>query len=138
MINSASTNAPPSLVSSVCLSQTAQLASQPNVSTNTAQISSNLMSFSTAVPQFESIRKWLIKNQKKYVENDQPSNKMLSQFLCQFIQFQEEYLGRYAATKPPIPVTRLPVSSFSHSSSSSFFSSSSSSSYNLYALNFIR
>jgi len=66
------------------------------------------MSFSTAVPQFESIRKWLVKNHKKYVENDQPSNKMLSQFLCQFIQFQEEYLGRFAAPRPNIPVTRLP------------------------------
>ncbi len=59
------------------------------------------------VQQFETIRKWLLKNYKKYCEQDQPSNKALSQFICQFFQFQEDNLGRDSAKSQP-GITRLP------------------------------
>ena len=70
--------------------------------------SANLIALSTTIQQFDTIRKWLIKNHKKYVENDQPSNKQLSHFLGQFVQFQEDNLG-CNALKPLPPTTRLPV-----------------------------
>lgn len=71
-------------------------------------MSQNSSISSTPVQQFEVIRKWLAKNHKKYYESDPPSNKSLLQFLCQFVQFQEENLGRNAS-KPLPPITRLPV-----------------------------
>ena len=70
--------------------------------------SSNLISLLTTVQQFETIRKWLLKHHKKYCESDQPSNKALSHFLCQYIQFQEENLGREAAKLHKPGLTRLP------------------------------
>lgn len=69
--------------------------------------SSNLISLSTTVQQFDAIRKWLVKHHKKFCDSDPPSNKNLSQFLQQFIQFQEENLGKNAA-KPIPQITRLP------------------------------
>ena len=76
-------------------------------SSNMSQLSYNLISLSTTLQQFETIRKWLTKHHKKYCENDVPSNKSLSQFLCQFIQFQEDHLGKNSP-KPLPPITRLP------------------------------
>lgn len=78
-----------------------------NNNTDISQLSYDLISLSTTLQQFETIRKWLTKHHKKYCENDVPSNKALSQFLCQFIQFQEDYLGKNAA-KPSSGLTRLP------------------------------
>ena len=74
---------------------------------NMSQLSYNLINMSTTLQQFETIRKWLTKHHKKYCENDLPSNKSLSQFLCQFIQFQEDHLGKNSP-KPLPPITRLP------------------------------
>jgi hypothetical protein len=78
-----------------------------NSSLNMSQLSYNLISLSTTLQQFETIRKWLTKHHKKYCENDVPSNKSLSQFLCQFIQFQEDHLGKNSP-KPLPSITRLP------------------------------
>lgn len=72
------------------------------------QAAATLITTSTSLQQFDVIRKWLAKNQKKYFDNEQASNKQLSQFLGQFIQFQEDNLGRNAP-KPLPTVTRLPV-----------------------------
>lgn len=73
------------------------------LSNNTNQISN-----STNIQQFDSIKKWLSKNHKKYVDNDQQlSSKVLYQLLIQLMQFQEEAFGKNV--KNP-PLTRLPVS----------------------------
>lgn len=72
------------------------------------QAAATLITTSTSLQQFDVIRKWLAKNQKKYFDNDQANNKQLSHFLGQFIQFQEDNLGRNAP-KPLPNVTRLPV-----------------------------
>lgn len=93
------------LPTSLSSGQLSQLANQTNQLAS--NISSNLLSLSTTVQQFDSIRKWLVKNHKKYFESEQPSNKVLSQFLCQFIQFQEEHLGKGAPKTTPA-ITRLP------------------------------
>ena len=74
---------------------------------NMSQLSFNLINMSTTLQQFETIRKWLTKHHKKYCENDVPSNKSLSQFLCQFVQYQEDHLGKNSP-KPLPPITRLP------------------------------
>jgi SWI/SNF related-matrix-associated actin-dependent regulator of chromatin subfamily C len=74
---------------------------------NASAAAAALISTSTSLTQFEVIRKWLAKNHKKYYDPEQASNKQLSHFLAQFIQFQEENLGRNAP-KPAPTVTRLP------------------------------
>ncbi|KAG8229461.1 hypothetical protein J437_LFUL005566 [Ladona fulva] len=56
---------------------------------------------------FDGIRTWLLKNCKKYVQTDPPTNKGLASLVIQLIQFQEDNLGKNV-TKPPL--TRLPVS----------------------------
>jgi SWI/SNF related-matrix-associated actin-dependent regulator of chromatin subfamily C len=93
------------------LLMSSQLASSASSGSNVSHLSSSLIAASTTIQQFDTIRKWLSKHHKKYCENDPPSNKLLSQFLCQFVQFQEEALGRAAAqaAKPhTLPLTRLP------------------------------
>jgi hypothetical protein len=109
---------------------------QSQFNTSTAQLTHILISSSLSVQQFDSIRKWLSKNHKKviqtekktlysplrnalsnyhsiflklkYYDADPPANKVLMQFLCQLVQFQEDNLGR-SATKPLPTMTRLPV-----------------------------
>ena len=78
------------------------------------------------IQQLESVQKWLMKNAKKvrqkivaekpnypftfqHVASEPPTAKSLAQLVQQFIQLQEEHLGRKA--KNP-PFTRLPVCSF--------------------------
>jgi len=61
------------------------------------------------ITQLESVQKWLMKNAKKHVASDPPTAKSLSQLVQQFIQLQEDHLGRKA--KNP-PFTRLPVRLF--------------------------
>ena len=87
------------------------LNSSNNANSNISQLSFNLINLSTTTQQFDTIRKWLTKNHKKYCENDPPANKNLLQFLCQLIQFQEDNLGKNAP-KPLPAVTRLPVITF--------------------------
>nr|CAH7717470.1 unnamed protein product [Callosobruchus chinensis] len=57
----------------------------------------------------ESVKQWLQKNAKKYVQNEQLTNKTLSSTTIQFMQFQEDFLGKNAQ-KPPM--TRIPVKFF--------------------------
>jgi SWI/SNF related-matrix-associated actin-dependent regulator of chromatin subfamily C len=71
-------------------------------------ISTQLVNLSTTTQQFEPVRKWLSKHHKKYVEPDPPSNKQLLHFLSQFVQFQEDNLGKNAPQPVP-PITRLPI-----------------------------
>jgi len=61
------------------------------------------------IQQLESVQKWLMKNAKKHVASEPPTAKSLAQLVQQFIQLQEEHLGRKA--KNP-PFTRLPVHLF--------------------------
>merc|ERR1712130_210089 len=61
------------------------------------------------VQQLESVQKWLMKNAKKDVASEPPTAKSLSQLVQQFIQLQEDHLGRKA--KNP-PFSRLPVRLF--------------------------
>ncbi|XP_059488123.1 SWI/SNF complex subunit SMARCC2 isoform X2 [Neocloeon triangulifer] len=59
--------------------------------------------------QLDAVRTWLLKNCKKHVQTEPPSNKSLSSLTIQLIQFQEDNLGKNA-TKPPM--TRLPARCF--------------------------
>ncbi|CAH1131485.1 unnamed protein product [Ceutorhynchus assimilis] len=58
---------------------------------------------------FEGVKNWLQKNAKKYLNNDPITNKTLSQTVVQFLQFQEDFLGK-KSQKPPM--TRIPVKYF--------------------------
>jgi len=60
----------------------------------------------TTVTQIESVKSWLMKNAKKHVASDPPTSKSLSQLIQQFIQLQEDHLGK-GAKNPPF--TRLPM-----------------------------
>lgn len=57
----------------------------------------------------EGVKNWLQKNSKKYLNNDPITNKTISQTVVQFLQFQEDFLGK-KAQKPPM--TRIPVKYF--------------------------
>ncbi|KAL1493165.1 hypothetical protein ABEB36_011275 [Hypothenemus hampei] len=57
----------------------------------------------------ESVKNWLQKNAKKYINNDPLTNKTISQTVVQFLQFQEDFLGKKA--QKPI-MTRIPVKFF--------------------------
>lgn len=77
-------------------------------SSSSSSSSSDLISSSVSLHQFDSIKKWLLKHHKKYFEKDASiSNKEFLQLLCQFVQFQEDNLGKNAPQ--PVPsLTRLP------------------------------
>ncbi|XP_054161730.1 SWI/SNF complex subunit SMARCC1-like [Oppia nitens] len=64
---------------------------------------------SETIQAFETVRQWLQKNCKKYVQADPPTNKNLSNLVIQLIQFQEETFGK-TVSKPPL--TRLPMKCF--------------------------
>ncbi|KAK0088239.1 hypothetical protein PV326_004917 [Microctonus aethiopoides] len=55
--------------------------------------------------QLDGVKQWLLKNCKKYVTTDPPTNKSLATLIVQLIQFQEDNLGKNVS-KPPM--TRLP------------------------------
>ncbi|VVC40429.1 Homeobox domain-like,BRCT domain,SMARCC, N-terminal,SANT/Myb domain,SWIRM domain,SANT domain,SMARCC [Cinara cedri] len=57
----------------------------------------------------EGVRTWLMKNHKKYLQADPPTNKILATLVLQLIQFQEDNLGKNVS-KPPL--TRLPIRCF--------------------------
>ncbi|XP_072401811.1 SWI/SNF complex subunit SMARCC2 isoform X1 [Diabrotica undecimpunctata] len=57
----------------------------------------------------EAVKSWLQKNGKKYVQNEPITNKTLSATAVQFMQFQEDFLGKN--TQKP-PMTRIPVKFF--------------------------
>ncbi|KAL6262562.1 hypothetical protein P5V15_005354 [Pogonomyrmex californicus] len=59
--------------------------------------------------QLDGVKQWLLKNCKKYVQTDPPTNKSLATLLVQLLQFQEDNLGKNIS-KPPM--TRLPMKCF--------------------------
>ncbi|XP_076034317.1 SWI/SNF- related protein mor isoform X2 [Oratosquilla oratoria] len=61
------------------------------------------------ISQFDSVRTWLMKNAKKHVATDPPTNKSLSQLVIQMLQFMEENFGPKAVKAP---LTKLPVKCF--------------------------
>ncbi|CAL8137910.1 unnamed protein product [Orchesella dallaii] len=64
---------------------------------------------SEVVTQFDSVKTWLMKNFKKYVQADPPNNKNLAVLATQLWQFQEDHFGKSEA-KPPM--TRIPTKYF--------------------------
>ncbi|XP_050546490.1 SWI/SNF complex subunit SMARCC2 isoform X2 [Daktulosphaira vitifoliae] len=64
---------------------------------------------SETLNMLESVRTWLMKNHKKYLQTDPPTNKSLAALILQLIQFQEDNLGKNVS-KPPL--TRLPMRCF--------------------------
>ncbi|XP_015592128.1 SWI/SNF complex subunit SMARCC2 isoform X2 [Cephus cinctus] len=59
--------------------------------------------------QLDPVKQWLLKNCKKYVQTDPPTNKSLATLVVQLLQFQEDNLGKNVS-KPPM--TRLPMKCF--------------------------
>lgn len=59
--------------------------------------------------QLDGVKQWLLKNCKKYVQTDPPTNKSLATLVVQLLQFQEDNLGKNVS-KPPM--TRLPMKCF--------------------------
>uniref|UniRef100_A0A8C8CEB4 SWI/SNF related, matrix associated, actin dependent regulator of chromatin, subfamily c, member 1b n=1 Tax=Oncorhynchus tshawytscha TaxID=74940 RepID=A0A8C8CEB4_ONCTS len=53
--------------------------------------------------QLETVRQWIGKHYKKYVQADSPSCQALASLTLQMLQFQEEVFGR----RPPSPVSYL-------------------------------
>jgi len=64
---------------------------------------------SSVIKQLDSVKNWLMKNAKKHVASDPPTAQSLSKLIQDFIQLQEDQLGRNS--KNP-PFTRLPVRLF--------------------------
>uniref|UniRef100_A0A8C7VPB2 SWI/SNF related BAF chromatin remodeling complex subunit C1 n=1 Tax=Oncorhynchus mykiss TaxID=8022 RepID=A0A8C7VPB2_ONCMY len=61
------------------------------------------------VSQIDSVRQWIGKHYKKYVQADSPSNKSLAGLVVQLLQFQEDAFGR-RVNNPAL--TKLPTKSF--------------------------
>ncbi|KAL7830767.1 hypothetical protein SRHO_G00318940 [Serrasalmus rhombeus] len=61
------------------------------------------------VAQLETVRSWIGKHYKKYVQADAPSSKSLSGLIIQLLQFQEDAFGRRASNPG---LTKLPAKCF--------------------------
>lgn len=61
------------------------------------------------VAQMDSVKSWLQKNYKKYIQTEPPTNKSLAALVCQLLQFQEDAFGK-SVTKPAL--TKLPIRCF--------------------------
>ncbi|XP_046886038.1 SWI/SNF complex subunit SMARCC1 isoform X2 [Hypomesus transpacificus] len=61
------------------------------------------------ISQFETVRLWIGKHYKKYVQADSPSSKSLAGLVVQLLQFQEDAFGR-RVNNPAL--TKLPAKSF--------------------------
>ncbi|XP_016150325.1 SWI/SNF complex subunit SMARCC1-like [Sinocyclocheilus grahami] len=61
------------------------------------------------ISQLETVRSWIGKHYKKYVQTDAPSSKSLSGLVIQLLQFQEDSFGR-RANNPSF--TKLPAKCF--------------------------
>ncbi|XP_043478547.1 SWI/SNF complex subunit SMARCC2 isoform X2 [Leptopilina heterotoma] len=57
----------------------------------------------------DGVKQWLLKNCKKYVQTDPPTNKSLATLVVQILQFQEDNLGKNIS-KPQM--TRIPMKCF--------------------------
>uniref|UniRef100_A0A8C9ZAP2 SWI/SNF related, matrix associated, actin dependent regulator of chromatin subfamily c member 2 n=1 Tax=Sander lucioperca TaxID=283035 RepID=A0A8C9ZAP2_SANLU len=64
---------------------------------------------SETISQFETVRQWIGKHYKKYVQNDSPSSKSLAGLVVQLLQFQEDAFGR-RVNNPAL--TKLPAKCF--------------------------
>ncbi|KAM9309652.1 LOW QUALITY PROTEIN: SWI/SNF complex subunit SMARCC1 [Pholidichthys leucotaenia] len=64
---------------------------------------------SETVSQLETVRLWIGKHYKKYVQNDSPSSKSLAGLVVQLLQFQEDAFGR-RINNPAL--TKLPAKCF--------------------------
>ncbi|XP_024114209.2 SWI/SNF complex subunit SMARCC1 isoform X1 [Oryzias melastigma] len=64
---------------------------------------------SETVSQLETVRLWIGKHYKKYVQNDSPSSKSLAGLVVQLLQFQEDAFGR-RVNNPAL--TKLPAKCF--------------------------
>ncbi|XP_053743133.1 SWI/SNF complex subunit SMARCC1 isoform X1 [Synchiropus splendidus] len=64
---------------------------------------------SETVSQLETVRLWIMKHYKKYVQNDSPSSKSLGGLVVQLLQFQEDAFGR-RVNNPAL--TKLPTKCF--------------------------
>lgn len=64
---------------------------------------------SESLQGFETIRLWLQKNCKKYIQTDPQTKESLSQLIIQLIQYQETKLGKNAVDPP---TTRTPMKCF--------------------------
>ncbi|KAK0150394.1 SWI/SNF complex subunit SMARCC2 [Merluccius polli] len=64
---------------------------------------------SDTVSQFDTVRVWLGKNYKKYIQAEPPTNKSLSSLVVQLLQFQEEVFGKHVSNPP---LTKLPMKCF--------------------------
>ncbi|XP_056141565.1 SWI/SNF complex subunit SMARCC1 [Lampris incognitus] len=71
--------------------------------------SSKFWESSETVSQLETVRLWIGKHYKKYVQNDSPSSKSLGGLVVQLLQFQEDAFGR-RVNNPAL--TKLPAKSF--------------------------
>ncbi|XP_077431852.1 SWI/SNF complex subunit SMARCC1-like isoform X2 [Vanacampus margaritifer] len=64
---------------------------------------------SETISQLETVRLWIGKHYKKYVQNDSPSSKSLAGLVVQLLQFQEDSFGR-KVNNPAL--TKLPAKCF--------------------------
>ncbi|XP_027143075.1 SWI/SNF complex subunit SMARCC1 [Larimichthys crocea] len=64
---------------------------------------------SETISQLETVRLWVGKHYKKYVQNDSPSSKSLAGLVVQLLQFQEDAFGR-RVNNPAL--TKLPAKCF--------------------------
>ncbi|XP_047454198.1 SWI/SNF complex subunit SMARCC1 isoform X1 [Mugil cephalus] len=71
--------------------------------------SSKFWESSETVSQLETVRLWIGKHYKKYVQNDSPSSKSLAGLVVQLLQFQEDAFGR-RVNNPAL--TKLPAKCF--------------------------
>ncbi|XP_057196285.1 SWI/SNF complex subunit SMARCC1 isoform X3 [Triplophysa rosa] len=71
--------------------------------------SSKYWESSETVSQLETVRLWIGKHYKKYVQTDSPTNKSLATLVVQLLQFQEDAFGRRVSNPA---LTKLPAKSF--------------------------
>uniref|UniRef100_A0A672M7G1 SWI/SNF complex subunit SMARCC1-like n=1 Tax=Sinocyclocheilus grahami TaxID=75366 RepID=A0A672M7G1_SINGR len=71
--------------------------------------SSKFWESSETVSQLETVRLWIGKHYKKYVQTDSPTCKTLAALVVQLLQFQEDAFGRRVSNPA---LTKLPAKSF--------------------------
>uniref|UniRef100_A0A8C1V4J2 SWI/SNF related, matrix associated, actin dependent regulator of chromatin, subfamily c, member 1a n=1 Tax=Cyprinus carpio TaxID=7962 RepID=A0A8C1V4J2_CYPCA len=71
--------------------------------------SSKFWESSETVSQLETVRMWIGKHYKKYVQTDSPTSKTLAALVVQLLQFQEDAFGRRVSNPA---LTKLPAKIF--------------------------
>lgn len=64
---------------------------------------------SETLQEFESVRQWLQKHHKKYVQSDPPTKETLAQLIIQLVQYQDSKLGKNNSDPA---ITRFPMRCF--------------------------